>query len=417
MRWAAILAGLGLAAASAGGADRPGEADARKLVAMVGGSSAQGSVQGAAVILGLARDRLYLVTANHLIESERKIAGDLQVEIKALPGEHLPTEVLDRDRDRDLAVLVVKGVADRGLSAADFPFHLLGDPRTLKRGSEVFSIGQARGVRWWANVSADVVSEVSSSHVYFQSPLVRPGQSGGGLFDADWRLVGLVSSESTGTMEAVRIDEVIDFVRRHDYPVSLSAEAGSRSAAVECGTKRLDFNAPEPWRPNGTGGHFGVESSAFEITVGYRNSGDKRCVDCAVKAAVFRVSATVWGDDRAASWGVYLETSGAREHWFSFEIEREGRAAIKRYRGGPPAVLWSGNYQRRDKDRVTLEASDGSLVASVNGAEVGRAKYDASTMADRPVGVGFVITTGAQVPAAAWFDDYELTTCDPGVSR
>jgi hypothetical protein len=71
----------------------------------------------------------------------------------------------------------------------------------------------------------------------------------------------------------------------------------------------------------------------------------------------------------------------------------------------------------REKNRLTLEAKDGALVASANGRELGRASYDAKAVPDVPLGSGFIVTTGARVPATVWFDDYELTTCLPETAR
>jgi hypothetical protein len=183
-----------------------------------------------------------------------------------------------------------------------------------------------------------------------------------------------------------------------------------------CSTTHDDFNGKgQLWWPSPTGG-FGIQDSAFKIVVSQTNSGDKRCVNCRVNAAIFRVSATVWGARNAASWGLYLlDMSETRGEWFSLEVEREGRVSIKRYRDNQDtAILWSGVYRSRGKDRLTLEADEGNLIASANGTELGRATYDPKSIPNVPLGVGFVVTTRAEAPAEVWFDDYELTSCLPG---
>jgi hypothetical protein len=160
-----------------------------------------------------------------------------------------------------------------------------------------------------------------------------------------------------------------------------------------------------------TGG-FGIQNSAFKLLVSQAKSGEKRCVSCNVSASMFRVSATVWNGRNAATWGLYiLDMSGTRDEWFSLEVEPEGRVSIKRYWNYQPSILWSGIYRSRGKDRLTLEADEGALIASVNGTEVGRATYDPKSIPDVPLGSGFLTTTTAEAPAEAWFDDYELMFC------
>jgi hypothetical protein len=93
-------------------------------------------------------------------------------------------------------------------------------------------------------------------------------------------------------------------------------------------------------------------------------------------------------------------------------VERDGRVSIKQYRNTQVnSVLWSGTYRSRGKDRLTLEADEGILIASVNDTELGRATYDPKSIPNVPLGVGVIVTTNTEAPAEAWFDDYELTFC------
>jgi hypothetical protein len=133
------LLGVGIAfvvaATAAHAADRPGETDAKKLVAMVQGQLAGHPTVGAAVVVGLSEGRLYLVTADHVVREKGEAATDLQIELKTLPGERLMAEVLpDHDRDLDLAVLMVRDVTRHAIAADSFPFDRLGDPEALERG-------------------------------------------------------------------------------------------------------------------------------------------------------------------------------------------------------------------------------------------------------------------------------------------
>lgn len=180
-------------------------------------------------------------------------------------------------------------------------------------------------------------------------------------------------------------------------------------AKQTCSTLPEDFNGEQKWWMSTTGG-FGIQDSAFKILVSQTNSGDKRCVHCGVSASIFRVSATVREGRNAATQGLYILDAGGV--WFSLEVEREGRVSIKRYRDTQvTSILWSGTYRSREEDRLTLEADEGILIASINGMELGRATYDTKSIPNVPLGVGFVVTTKAEAPAEVWFDDYEFTFC------
>jgi hypothetical protein len=183
------------------------------------------------------------------------------------------------------------------------------------------------------------------------------------------------------------------------------------SAKQTCSTLRDDFNGEQKWWVSTTGG-FGIQDSAFKLLVSQTGSGEKRCLHCNVSASRLRVSATAWEGRNAATWGLYiLDMSGTRDEWFSLEVEREGRVSIKRYSNYQASILWSGTYRSQGKDRLTLEANEGTLIASINGTELGRATYDPKSVPNVPLGVGFIITTTAEAPAEARFDDYELTFC------
>lgn len=186
----------------------------------------------------------------------------------------------------------------------------------------------------------------------------------------------------------------------------------SPPAERTCSTLRNDFNEEQKWWMSTTGG-YGIQNSAFKILVSQARSGDKRCIPCGVSALMFRASVTAWEGRNGATWGLYiLDMSDVGGGWFSLEVERDGRVSIKQYRNTQvTSVLWSGTYRSRGKDRLTLEADEGILIASVNDTELGRATYDPKSIPNVPLGVGVIVTTKAEAPAEVWFDDYELTFC------
>jgi hypothetical protein len=105
--------------------------------------------------------------------------------------------------------------------------------------------------------------------------------------------------------------------------------------------------------------------------------------------------------------------SEVRDEWFSFEAEPGGHVSIRRYWDGQNKAIWNGTHLLQEKSRLTLEAKDGNLIASVDGAEIGRAIYDAKLVPDIPLGTGFFAAAEAQAPVSVWFDNYEFTACFP----
>lgn len=207
------------AATPVDGAEEP----ALHLVAMLRGTVAGSPVAAAAVIFGTAHGRLYLVTANHVVRRGGEEATDLRLRLRLLPGEELPAELLpERDRQLDLAVLLLRDAKKLGVPLADLPFDRLGDSGALERGDPVFSAGRAGGVPWWTNLEPDRVVRRAGTHVELQSPLIRQGQSGGALFDSRRRLVGLVVADAAPNSRAVRIESVLEVLEGWGYPISLT---------------------------------------------------------------------------------------------------------------------------------------------------------------------------------------------------
>jgi hypothetical protein len=186
-----------------------------------------------------------------------------------------------------------------------------------------------------------------------------------------------------------------------------------------CSTWHNDFSSQDSWTETSSGSGVGIVDAMLKITINRPDWIEKRCLDCRTSASTYKISATIRPDGKATSWGLYfLDMSEVQGEWFYFEIDREGRASIKRYRDGRDiAILWAGTYTPREKNRLTVEAGDGRITASVDGAPLGQASYDPNLVPKVPLGVGFFLFAGSDVPTTAWFDDYEFTACFPSVAE
>ena len=61
--------------------------------------------------------------------------------------------------------------------------------------------------------------------MYFESTFIRPGYSGGGLFDEDWLLVGMIVGDDAPDGQAVGLDTIAERLRNWRYPVQWGSPA------------------------------------------------------------------------------------------------------------------------------------------------------------------------------------------------
>ena len=177
---------------------------------------------GAGILFGAANDRLYVVTANHVVRSGATQASDIRVELRGLPGEPVPATLTTRfDAKRDIAVLSIAGVRAKGIDVAQLAFDRLGDPASLSRGDGVRALGQPRGGPWGSPVAASPLATVTDSLLVFETSQVVPGYSGGALLDARGQIVGLVLNVLPPDATARNITQVGEMLREWGFPVAL----------------------------------------------------------------------------------------------------------------------------------------------------------------------------------------------------
>ena len=201
---------------------------------------------GAGILVGSASDRLYVVTANHVVRRGATTCADVQVELRSLPGEPVPATLTTRfDATLDVAVLAVAGMRARGIDPGAIPFDRLGDPSSLARGDGVRALGQPEGRPWGTSVATAPIASVSDSLLVFESAQVVPGHSGGALLDARGQIVGLVLSVLPPQATARNVAQVVTLVRGWGFPVALRGrfalaepELVSAGAGFTCALRR-----------------------------------------------------------------------------------------------------------------------------------------------------------------------------------
>ena len=133
--------------------------------------------QGSGVIV---QPQGLIITNAHVVGSAKR------VEVTNSSGASMSAEVLVSDEFQDLAVLRPAGTPGPGVAIVE---DSVGPPNI---GSSVFAIGSPFGLQ--NTVTAGVVSafrgEQGRPLIQFDAP-VNPGNSGGGLFDLEGRLIGI----------------------------------------------------------------------------------------------------------------------------------------------------------------------------------------------------------------------------------
>lgn len=158
----------------------------------------------------------YIITNNHVIKGATNITVTLR------NGQSYPATLIGLDDQLDVALLKIEAT---GLSAAS-----IGSSADLVVGQTVVAIGNPLG-QLGGTVTDGIISALDrnitldgETHNLLQTnAAVNPGNSGGGLFDAQGNLIALVVAKSSGAEGlgfAIPIDdivEVLDDLKEHGY--------------------------------------------------------------------------------------------------------------------------------------------------------------------------------------------------------
>jgi ankyrin repeat protein len=218
-----LLVAIALAAClSLSGEEAATDVEGANLVVMINGQTGGTPTFGSGIIFAREKDRVYLVTANHVVRSGGVEANDLQIRFKPWPDKTLKAKLLPQsDRDLDLAVLAVEDPAGQGVGVCKWSLDRLADPARVKRGDDVFPLGNPNGIAWGMPVKPDAISDVTGDSIVFQSAFVARGHSGGGLFDAGGLLVGMIQADEPPFGRALGMRKILEVLRALNLPVQL----------------------------------------------------------------------------------------------------------------------------------------------------------------------------------------------------
>jgi len=205
--------------------------------------SVTGESAGSGVIL--TKDG-YLVTNHHVIENAEKI----HVRLKS--GDTYEATLVGSDKDNDIAVLK--------LDAEDLSFATLGDSSTVEVGDLCVAIGNPLGVLGGTLTDGIIgaldreitFSDGETRRLLQHNAAVSPGSSGGGLFNENGDLIGIVnakanSTEAEGIGFAIPINSVktiINDLISNGY-VHGKVELGITVTAIKDGRTAMYYNVDE----------------------------------------------------------------------------------------------------------------------------------------------------------------------------
>ena len=143
----------------------------------------------------------YIVTNEHVIDG---LVDEDTIEVKIYSGQTYSAKVIGYDTKTDLAVLKI--------DADNLPYASFADSSQLMLGQDVIAIGNPLGLG--ISCSNGIVSalekEISINSVYMTviqtNAAVNAGNSGGGLFDINGSLVGIVNAKKSANFSETSVE-------------------------------------------------------------------------------------------------------------------------------------------------------------------------------------------------------------------
>ncbi len=140
----------------------------------------------------------YVITNNHVIRDEETGNISDSITVRLRNGEEYKAEVIGADSDSDIAVLKIDA---SGLTPA-----VSGNSDSLAVGEEVMAVGNPLG-ELGGTVTNGIVSATDreivvgdvTMNLIQTNAAVNPGNSGGGLFNMNGELIGIVNAKSSGS--------------------------------------------------------------------------------------------------------------------------------------------------------------------------------------------------------------------------
>jgi Trypsin-like peptidase domain len=243
-RYAAALSFIVLAVLSRGAARAPAQlppsttAKAKQILVMVRADLGDTEHLGAGIIFARERDRIYIATASHVVQSSNVVRG-VFVAFHSTPKRWLPAIVgAHAEGDYDVAVLTV---TDAAAAAEPLQFDVLAadDLSTMVMPPVGYPWGHPGGEPWTTSGPENLL-RLDAMRILFTAKGVVPGHSGGMLLNANGDLLGMLQRGGSPFGTALRSDVLVRWLASQRYPVELQKDLALKQAAP-VGMRRVQF--------------------------------------------------------------------------------------------------------------------------------------------------------------------------------
>lgn len=195
------------------------------------------STEGAGIIFHIDSQYAYGVTAKHVLYQQGKMVQGLKAQFRAWPGQQLSVEGFKLHHEEDLAVFRAD-IRPLNLSVQEIlqgvPLDQLGASEKLDPKDALYSMGHSTAGGWIAPKEEVRFAQGDGRNSFlFEYPCPQ-GHSGGGVFDGEWRLVGMMIEEERPYCRALRIEPILRIVQGWKIDIDLrSPPSLKREQALE----------------------------------------------------------------------------------------------------------------------------------------------------------------------------------------
>lgn len=202
---------------------------------------------GAGILLSMNDSKVSILTARHVVHKQNAGRPSIKVTLQENDGtKHKFTTRIDprftpsSGAYRDIAVLQANIVRDK-----HFPpphWAVLRDARNNDNLKDFVIIGNPRGRGITVTPKGDADYK-SSSELRVNAGVMEPGYSGGGVFDAERRLVGIVFEDGGQYAAAYPINPILDMLKtagiRTDFTVAPASKRNIYLTDIQATTPEL----------------------------------------------------------------------------------------------------------------------------------------------------------------------------------
>lgn len=185
---------------------------------------------GAGIILSIKGNTAYILTADHVVRKSTGGKPSILVAVEAADGttRQIKAEVATRftwssDLYKDIALLQ----ADVSRSGPVMDWAILRSAQSSNNLKDFVAIGNPAGRGKTATPKGDADYK-STAELRVNSGVMEPGYSGGGVFDAQMHLAGMVFEDRGQYAAAYPIDPILNLLRTAGVPVDLATASDAK---------------------------------------------------------------------------------------------------------------------------------------------------------------------------------------------